>query len=77
VVLGRSLFSEKKGTYDQNPAERKQVMMPDIDKVVVVTGASSGIGESTATPLPDEGASDAKSSTDPDSCMFTTGHPVF
>jgi NADP-dependent 3-hydroxy acid dehydrogenase YdfG len=28
--------------------ERKQVMTPDIDKVVVVTGASSGIGESTA-----------------------------
>src|SRR5438477_8279008 len=28
--------------------ERKKVRMPDIDKVVVVTGASSGIGESTA-----------------------------
>jgi NADP-dependent 3-hydroxy acid dehydrogenase YdfG len=28
-------------------------MMPDIDKVVVVTGASSGIGESTANCWPD------------------------
>src|SRR5882672_9981 len=56
VVLGRWLFSEKKGTYDQNPAERKQVMMPDIDKVVVVTGASSGIGESTARLLARHGA---------------------
>src|SRR5467141_332169 len=56
VVFGRSLFSEKKGTYDQNPAERKQVMMPNIDKVVVVTGASSGIGESTAKLLARHGA---------------------
>jgi NADP-dependent 3-hydroxy acid dehydrogenase YdfG len=36
--------------------ERKQVMMPDIDKVVVVTGASSGIGESTAKLLARHGA---------------------
>ena len=33
MVFGRSLFREKKGTYDQNPAERKQVMMPDIESV--------------------------------------------
>ena len=33
-----------------------QVMMPDIDKVVVVTGASSGIGESTAKLLTRHGA---------------------
>src|SRR5436853_7180010 len=56
VVFGRSLFSEKQGTYDQKPTERKQVMMPDIDKVVVVTGASSGIGESTARLLARHGA---------------------
>ena len=31
-------------------------MMPDIDKVVVVTGASSGIGESTAKLLARHGA---------------------
>ena len=36
--------------------ERKQVMLPDIDKVVVVTGASSGIGESTAKLLARHGA---------------------
>ncbi len=36
--------------------ERKQVRMPDIDKVVVVTGASSGIGESTARLLARHGA---------------------
>src|SRR6187200_330472 len=36
--------------------ERKQVMTPDIDKVVVVTGASSGIGESTAKLLARHGA---------------------
>src|SRR2546427_11549844 len=36
--------------------ERKQVRMPDIDKVVVVTGASSGIGESTAKLLARHGA---------------------
>ena len=35
-----------------------------------------GIGESTAVPLPNEGASGANSPADPDSCMFTTGHPV-
>jgi hypothetical protein len=35
------LFREKKGTYNQNPAERKQARMPEIDKVVVITGASS------------------------------------
>src|SRR6266446_7068084 len=56
VVFGRSLFSKKKGTYDQNLAAGKQVMMPDIDKVVVVTGASSGIGESTARLLARHGA---------------------
>src|SRR5882757_2079937 len=40
---------EKKGTMTRTleATERKQVRMPDIDKVVVVTGASSGIGEST------------------------------
>jgi NADP-dependent 3-hydroxy acid dehydrogenase YdfG len=36
--------------------ERKQVMSPDIDKVVVITGASSGIGESTAKLLARHGA---------------------
>src|SRR5256884_3653802 len=36
--------------------EKKQVGMPDIDKVVVVTGASSGIGESTARLLARHGA---------------------
>ena len=36
--------------------EMKQVRMPDIDKVVVVTGASSGIGESTARLLARHGA---------------------
>src|SRR5437667_5756038 len=36
--------------------EGKQVRMPDIDKVVVVTGASSGIGESTARLLARHGA---------------------
>jgi NADP-dependent 3-hydroxy acid dehydrogenase YdfG len=36
--------------------ERKQVMTPDIDKVVVVTGASSGIGESAAKLLARHGA---------------------
>jgi NADP-dependent 3-hydroxy acid dehydrogenase YdfG len=36
--------------------ERKQVMTPDIHKVVVVTGASSGIGESTAKLLARHGA---------------------
>src|ERR1700731_3170188 len=58
VVLGRSLFREKKGTYDQTleATETKQVMMPAIDKVVVVTGASSGIGESTAKLLARHGA---------------------
>ncbi|MDM0103347.1 hypothetical protein QTH97_00260 [Variovorax sp. J22R24] len=36
------------------------------------------IGESTSGPLPEEGAGAGgpNSSTDPDSCMFTTGHPV-
>src|SRR5437879_1073535 len=36
--------------------ETKQVMRPDIDKVVVITGASSGIGESTARLLARRGA---------------------
>src|SRR3954452_14779818 len=36
--------------------ERKQVVTQDIDKVVVVTGASSGIGESTAKLLARHGA---------------------
>ena len=36
--------------------ERTQVRMPDVDKVVVVTGASSGIGESTARLLARHGA---------------------
>src|SRR5438309_4933847 len=36
--------------------ERKQVRMPDIDKVVVVTGASSGIVEITAKLLARHGA---------------------
>src|SRR5256886_11267566 len=36
--------------------ERRQVRMPDIDKVLVVTGASSGIGESTAKLLARHGA---------------------
>jgi hypothetical protein len=36
-----------------------------------------GIGESTSAPLTDEAAAATDpSSTDPDSCMFTTGHPV-
>ena len=56
MVLGRSLFTEEKGTYDPNPTETRQIMMPDIDKVVVVTGASSGIGESTAKLLARHGA---------------------
>ena len=42
-------FSEKR-------KKPMQVMMPDIDKVVVVTGASSGIGESTAKLLARHGA---------------------
>jgi len=42
-------FSEKR-------KKPMQVMMPDIDKVVVVTGASSGIGESTARLLARHGA---------------------
>src|SRR5437660_8398752 len=36
--------------------EKKQVRMPDIDKVVEVTGASIGIGESTARLLARHGA---------------------
>src|SRR2546425_7922622 len=36
--------------------ERKQVRLPDIDKVVVITGASSGLGESTAKLLARHGA---------------------
>jgi NADP-dependent 3-hydroxy acid dehydrogenase YdfG len=36
--------------------ERKKIRIPDFDKVVVVTGASSGIGESTARLLARRGA---------------------
>ena len=36
--------------------EGKQVTMPNVDKVVVITGASSGIGESTARLLAGSGA---------------------
>ena len=47
---------KRKEPMTRTPQKGNKVRMPDIDKVVVVTGASSGIGESTAKLLARHGA---------------------